>query len=428
MTRSVLLLVIISCIYVYTVHGQSNKPGWRLIWNDEFDGNSIDRTKWDHEVDCWGGGNNERQCYTNRATNSYVSNGNLYLTAKRERYTGSQNGCTATQGCTNTMDYTSARLRTRNSPTGSWKYGRFEIRAKLPKGDFLWPAIWMLPTDWVYGNWAASGEIDIMEARGQETRVTSSALHYGGVWPNNRYITTGKKTYNFDFSQDFHVFSLEWEEQEIRIYVDDTLQWTVDLNRNWYAGVGPNPYTKNGQPWDQRMHLIMNVAVGGGFFGPEYGQMTSNSANTWTSPSLVVDYVRVYTRDTNVVTTGPNSTTGLPSTTDSSGCCPCATTTSVSPPTTGRYSTTTTGGCNCPNSAQPEFLANENGNYAVNPSSQTIGGSLSSSTENFLIGAAMTGLALLVVAVVLIVVLVVKTFSLVRVNNQPTADIAMTTQ
>jgi len=146
-----------------------------MVWNDEFSGNSIDTTKWDHEVDCWGGGNGELQCYTSRPQNSYVSNGNLYLVAKPERYTGSMNGCTNNNdnSCGNTKDYTSARLRTKMSPTGSWKYGRFEFRAKLPKGKHLWPAMWMLPTDYVYGNWAASGEIDIVESRGQEPFITS---------------------------------------------------------------------------------------------------------------------------------------------------------------------------------------------------------------------------------------------------------------
>ena len=114
-------------------------PGWDLVWNDEFTGTNIDLTKWEHEVNGQGGGNNELQYYTDRELNSLIDDGKLVIRALKETYTGPDG----------TREYTSARLRTKNK--GDWKYGRLEIRAKLPLGQGLWPAIWMLPTEWVYG-------------------------------------------------------------------------------------------------------------------------------------------------------------------------------------------------------------------------------------------------------------------------------------
>jgi len=281
----------------------SQYPGMRLVWNDEFDGPGIDNSKWQHEVNCWGGGNNELQCYTDRPTNSRIINGSLVLTARVEQLTGSYFKCTdnTQNSCIWQKDYTSARLRSLYDPLGSWTYGRFEVRAKLPKGKHLWPAIWMLPSDYDYGVWPSSGEIDIMEARGQETDIVSSALHFGPAWPDNQHITTGKIKFPIDFSADYHIFSVEWEENEMRFYVDDQKTWTVDTNRMWYSGTkGVNPYTANGQPWNKRFHMIMNLAIGGAFFDSSYGTLTKTEARNWQSPSLYVDYVRVYQKSTAV--------------------------------------------------------------------------------------------------------------------------------
>ncbi|HCB15477.1 MAG TPA: glycosyl hydrolase family 16, partial [Alteromonas sp.] len=122
---------------------------WQLVWSDDFDGSAIDSAKWTHEVNCVGGGNNEQQCYTDDPANSYVADGMLHIVA-----------LPAEEGAE--KPYTSARLNTRYK--GDFKYGRFEMRAKLPSGQGSWPAFWMLPTDYVYGGWPKSGEIDIMEA------------------------------------------------------------------------------------------------------------------------------------------------------------------------------------------------------------------------------------------------------------------------
>jgi beta-glucanase (GH16 family) len=168
-------------------------------------------------------------------------------------------------------------LRTKNK--GDWKYGRFETRAQLPYGKGLWPAIWMLPTDHIYGEGTASGEIDIMELLGHEPNKVYGTLHYGAEEPNN--ISSGD-SYTLptgDFSDDFHVFALEWEPTEIRWYVDDTLYQTQD---KWYTTNALYP-----APFDQRFHLLLNVAVGGSWPG-------SPDATTVFPQTMTVEYVRVF--------------------------------------------------------------------------------------------------------------------------------------
>jgi beta-glucanase (GH16 family) len=232
-------------------------PGWTLVWNDEFNGTSIDKTKWEHEVNGDGGGNNELQYYTDFAENSYVKDGVLTIQARKENYQG--------------KEYTSARMRTKYK--GDWTYGRFEIKAKLPFGQGMWPAIWMLPTDWAYGGWPTSGEIDIMEMLGQETTKIYGTIHYGPAWPNNQ-STGGSytlKTGSGTFAGNFHVFAIEWDSTGFNWYCDNNLYFT----------------TKHGQPFDKRFHLLLNVAVGGNWPGnPDEG--------TYFPQKMYVDYVRVY--------------------------------------------------------------------------------------------------------------------------------------
>lgn len=274
------LLLSTSCLLCLMVNCSSNEnnpsestdlsdtiPGWNLVWSDEFNGANIDLTKWEHEVNGEGGGNNELQYYTDRDVNSFVEDGKLVIRALKETYTGPDG----------TRDYTSARLRTKYK--GDWKYGRFEISAKLPIGQGLWPAIWMLPTDWIYGGWAASGEIDIMELLGQDPVRVYGTLHYGGEWPNNTQSGNSYVLTNGSFTSTFHVFTLEWEENKFRWYVDGILYQTQS---SWYSANGDYP-----APFDQRFHLLLNVAVGGNWPG--------NPDNTTTFPqSMIVDYVRVY--------------------------------------------------------------------------------------------------------------------------------------
>jgi len=245
--------------------------GWRLVWQDEFDGSAIDSSKWGFEVNGGGGGNNELQYYTARPENASVANGVLSIKALKERY------C-STDGC---RDYTSARLRTLNK--GDWLYGRMEARIKLPGGQGLWPAFWMLPSDGVYGGWAASGEIDILEAVNAGAsggNTVYGTLHYGGSWPNN---TSSGKSFvpSSSILTNFHTYAVEWEPGVIRHYVDGTL---YNTQTQWWSSGGAFP-----APFDKRFHILLNVAVGGNWPG------APNAATTFPQ-RMDVDWVRVYQR------------------------------------------------------------------------------------------------------------------------------------
>ncbi|MFT5153859.1 MAG: beta-glucanase (GH16 family) [Planctomycetota bacterium] len=239
---------------------------YQLVWEDNFNGSSLDLSKWAPQVgngcpSLCGWGNNELQFY--RAENATVSGGELTIIAKQQSFGGAQ--------------YTSARLRTKG--LGDWKYGRFEMRAKLPTGRGLWPAFWMLPTDSVYGTWAASGEIDIMELVGHEPHRTHGTIHYGAPAPGNVYSGEDYTLPSGTFNDDFHVFAIEWDEFEMRWYVDG-IQFST--RTSWWSSAGPYP-----APFDERFHLLLNLAVGGDWPGPPNGA-------TVFPQEFVVDYVRVY--------------------------------------------------------------------------------------------------------------------------------------
>lgn len=280
---------------------------WELVWSDEFDGDTIDDNKWTHEVNCEGGGNNEKQCYTDDPANSYVADGNLHIVA-----------LPAEEGAP--KPYTSARLNTRYK--ADFKYGRFEMRAKLPSGQGSWPAFWMLPTDYVYGGWPKSGEIDIVESvnlkaareDGTPEDFVHGTLHYGQDWPNN--VSSGKA---YELPNDvnpadgFHTYAIEWQEGEIRWYVDGYLYQTqrqsevrynskgeaVGLaHRGWFAeyfdqGSGELTTHWDSAPFDQEFHLLLNLAVGGDW--PENVNELGIDAEAFADgQTYEIDYVRVY--------------------------------------------------------------------------------------------------------------------------------------
>lgn len=277
---------------------------WKLVWSDEFDGKSIDKRKWGLEENCWGGGNNEQQCYTKRESNAFVADGKLNIVAKKGSYTGPDNADGRTE-TTTTLPYTSARLSTLNKK--DWKYGRFEVRAKLPQGQGTWPAIWMLPTDFVYGGWAASGEIDIMEAvnlkvqsdapdaaAGEgESRVYGS-LHYGQKWPDNVFTGQGAKLPNgINPADDFHNYAIEWEEGEIRWYIDN-IHFATQRQDGWYSQYEKDGTLVNAEesaPFNQKFHMLLNLAVGGSWAANANNKGIDESVFPQT---LAVDYVRVY--------------------------------------------------------------------------------------------------------------------------------------
>ena len=282
---------------------------WQLVWQDEFENEIIDLTKWSLEVNCFGGGNNEQQCYTDRAENAFIEQGILKVVALKDNFTGpaaQDDDANYNPSNTRTLPYTSARLRSKNK--GDWTFGRFEIRAKLPQGQGTWPAIWMLPTDWAYGGWAGSGEIDIMEAvnlkaksdeigavADQEESRVHGTLHYGRAWPGNVY--SGQEFHlpgGINPADDFHEYAVEWQSGEIRWYVDN-IHYATQRDTGWYSQYMNNDGVlvngKGGAPFDQRFHLLLNFAVGGTWAA----NVNDKSIDESIFPqSLDIDYVRVY--------------------------------------------------------------------------------------------------------------------------------------
>ncbi len=283
----------------------SSATKWKLVWSDEFNGTAIDPTKWSYEKNCWGGGNNEQQCYTDQDKNAFVKDGVLNIVAVKEDFTGPDSP-EGTGASTKTLPYTSARLRTKNLQ--EWTFGRFEIRAKLPQGQGTWPAIWMLPTNSPYGGWASGGEIDIMEAVNLGTRTTVDGvlqapdtrvygtLHYGRAWPAN---TSSGDPYTLpnavNPADDFHTYALEWEEGEIRWYVDG-VNFATQRKAGWYSQYTVDGILTNapdGAPFDDKSayHLLLNLAVGGAWAGNTNNKGIDASVFP---QKMQVDYVKVY--------------------------------------------------------------------------------------------------------------------------------------
>ncbi|PRO66095.1 glycoside hydrolase family 16 protein [Alkalicoccus urumqiensis] len=253
---------------------ESSEPNWQLTFEDNFDGTELDTDKWridigngffdgDEYVEGWG--NNEKQSY--QEDNVRVEDGRLILEA-REEQTSDEHG---------DYDYTSGKILT--DEKFSQAYGRFEASMKLPEGQGFWPAFWMMPQDDVYGGWAASGEIDIMENRGSHTDEVGAAIHYGDLWPNNTY---SEQSYDFPEGQsttDFNEYAVEWEPGEIRWYVNDELYST---KTEWSTKYGEYP-----APFDQEFYMILNLAIGG-WYGGDPDETTGFPAQ------VEVEYVRAY--------------------------------------------------------------------------------------------------------------------------------------
>jgi len=243
-----------------------------LVWSDEFDGVQLDPYVWFFEsgdgsqygIPGWG--NNELQWYL--PDSAELSNGRLIITARRESQSG--------------KDYTSARINTRDR--FAFRYGRIESRIRLPGGQGLWPAFWLMPQDDTYGTWAASGEIDVMEAvnlGASGDNIVYGTIHYGGEWPSNVY-TGSQYLVATDATDNFHDYALEWDEAEMRWYVDDIL---YAVQNSWSTASAAFP-----APFDQPFYVLLNVAVGGNFPGPP-------NAGTVFPVTMEVEFVRVYSGD-----------------------------------------------------------------------------------------------------------------------------------
>ena len=275
----------------------ADSNGWILVWADEFNGTAIDKAKWGFDVDCWGGGNNERQCYTRSARNAGIEDGKLVITARRERSTGpalpeAQRRQAANANAEATRDFSSARLTTRGR--AAWRYGRIEVRAKLPQGQGTWPAIWMLPEKSRYGAWAASGEIDILEAvnlgvlcpkcpGGRENTILGT-IHFGGRQPANKFAST--EIAFPEVLEGFHTYAVEWFSDRIEWQVDGRT-YSVQRADKWFTTGSKTP----GAPFDQPFHLILNLAIGGGL--PE-GRGLGGVRDDGYPKRMEVDWVHIW--------------------------------------------------------------------------------------------------------------------------------------
>jgi len=234
-------------------------------WADEFDYEGLpDDNKWVYDVGSQnsGWGNNELQFYTEkRMENVRVGNGVLTITAIKELHEG--------------LDYTSARLVSRGK--ADFLYGRFEVRAKVPQGVGTWPAVWMLPTDWKYGGWPASGEIDILEHVGYDQDVVHISVQTEAYNHSIGTLKTATKKIE-NATTDFHLYRVDWTPAYIRGYVDD-----VQIFNFPNEGKGFTVW-----PFDQQFHWLINLAVGGNWGGQQGVDEDAFPA------TMEVDYVRVY--------------------------------------------------------------------------------------------------------------------------------------
>ena len=251
---------------------QTKSLKWKLVWSDEFSGpkgSLVDPKKWSAQVGGSGWGNRELQYYTDRPTNAFQSDGLLNIVVLKEDFTG-KDGVT--------REYTSARLTTKQIFTLA--YGRFEASMKLPRGQGIWPAFWMLGDDISKVGWPRCGEIDIMENIGKEPSIVHGTIHGPGYSGGQGISSSYSLKQNQPFADAFHKFAVEWEPNVIRFYADDVL----------YKTLTPADLPE-GKTWvyNHPHFLLLNVAVGGNWPG-------NPDATTVFPQVMLVDYVRVYSR------------------------------------------------------------------------------------------------------------------------------------
>ena len=252
--------------------------GYKLLWSDEFDGKTMDQKKWNYEPHEPGWTNNELQEYTTSTDNVFVRDGKLVLKAIKTTKDGKDY-------------YTSGKVTGQNKT--DFQYGKVVVSAKVPEGQGLWPAIWMMPKDEsFYGQWPKCGEIDIMESLGNDTTKSYSTIHYGE--PHAEQQGTIVKEGADSFSAKFHEYSVEWEPGEMRFYTDGELVLTVN---DWFTAVQGEDDKPYPAPFNQPFFVQMNLAVGGDWPG------NPDSTTDFSKAEFEIDYVRVYQKpsyDTNV--------------------------------------------------------------------------------------------------------------------------------
>jgi len=274
-TKNIILIIIFLSSFVIACSSDEsvNQPkaelkdstsidGYNLVWIDEFDVNGKpDDTKWGYDIGGNGWGNSELQYYTSDSVNVRVKNGKLEIEA--HYYENA------------TIKYTSARLVTREK--GDWLYGKIDIKAKIPSGLGTWPAIWMLSTDWQYGGWPASGEIDIMEHVGYDQNKIHGSIHTQSYY-HKIGTQKSKQIVISTASTQFHVYTIEWDSIKIDFYVDDQMYFSFSNENKTYLE----------WPFDKRFHLILNLAFGGDWGGAK------GIDNSCLPAKMEIDYVRVY--------------------------------------------------------------------------------------------------------------------------------------
>jgi beta-glucanase (GH16 family) len=259
-----LLLALLLLPAPQAVRASSQPEDWELVWSDEFDGKEIDKAKWKYETGGHGFGNNELQFYTDRADNSFLDKGQLVIRAQAEKFKN--------------RAYTSAKLQS----VQAWTYGRYEFKAKLPKGKGVWPAIWMMPSDLKkYGGWPQCGEIDIVEQLGHEPNRVYGTLHFGNPHPPaGKGASVALK--QGSLVDDWHEYALEWVPGELRWFVDGEL---YQVQNSWFTSGGGGAAWP--APYDRDFYLQLNVAVGGGWPG-------NPDATTVWPQELRFEYIRVF--------------------------------------------------------------------------------------------------------------------------------------
>lgn len=268
---------------------------WKQVWAEEFDGDKLDQTRWTPAADCGGGGNDERQCYDASPDTVSVKDGVLRLTVVKRKTRGLANPWAGPTGPMKTGDYASGKIVTQGK--ASWRYGRIEARARVPGGQGVWPAIWMMPELSTYGGWPRSGEIDILETvnlgapcdtceGGRENRVFGT-IHFAADAAGAHRQAGGNTT--MPASPDgFHVYAVEWTPEAIAWFVDGR-EYARVTQRDWKredAEAGPAPF-------DRPFHLILNLAFGGRW--PE--SVNAKGVDEAALPATMeVDWVRVSQR------------------------------------------------------------------------------------------------------------------------------------
>ncbi|MDY5388002.1 MAG: family 16 glycosylhydrolase [Muribaculaceae bacterium] len=302
MKYSVITLSLLLMLSAPTAFGQSSQEGtgetdgYVLVWQDLFDGDELNELRWNIEVNGAGGGNNELQYYTDRATNVHVGddgkgNGCLILTAHRESYGG--------------KSFTSGRVNSKNLV--AFKHGKIEAAIRMPKtANGLWPAFWMMGNDYDAVGWPKCGETDIVEmghqnafAAGNQEKYFNGAMHWGQGWPNASYARDTTKSYSLQ-DGEFHIFTAIWDENSMSMYIDlDQMPVQTPYFKMDIPCTEPDNEWSPGNYFHKENFILFNLAVGGNFPGIyNADEITALNDANGQEASMYVNYVKIYQKGT----------------------------------------------------------------------------------------------------------------------------------